>query len=380
MKITGIRTALYEYELTRPLGDVNLPAGFDHGADLAVWIDTDEGVTGTTIASAPAGSSIAFLGQLLVGRDPRGVRGLWQRMVDAAFKGGKAGSLGLAVGALDCALWDLRARLHGVPLWKELGADVDRVPAYASGLDSPLDDDALGVFYATMARRGVAAGKLKVGRSRDDDLRRLGVMADALAQSGRRPMLAVDANEFWSVKQAVQRIRELEEQHELAWVEEPVRRWDALGLRRVSDQVRAPIATGENLQEVREFVPLLTHGAVDLVQISASVTGITGALQIAEMAAAFDVPVALMNCPARFTAHVAAAMPNHVMMEVIEAGRDAALRSQPPIEDGHIVLGDAPGSGVEFDPDRLTALRVDVPIGSSLATSYRRAADAGRIG
>jgi L-alanine-DL-glutamate epimerase-like enolase superfamily enzyme len=381
MRITGIRTVLYEYELTRPLGDVNLPDGFRHGADLAVFVDTDEGLTGTTIGSGGAAGPIAFLAELLTGRDPLAVRALWQLMVAAAFKGGKAGSIGLAVSAIDCALWDLRAKAHGVPLFRELGADSGRVPAYASGLDSPLDDAELDVFYRRMAAQGIATGKLKVGRDREDDLRRLGIMHDALATSGRPPLLAVDANEFWSPKQAVQRIAELEREHELAWVEEPARRWDHAGLRQVSDHVNAPVATGENLQEVREFVPLLVNNAVDLVQVSVSTTGVTGALQIGELAAAFDRPVALMNCPGRFAAHVAAALPNHTMMEVIDAGRDAALTGQPPVQDGHIVLSDdVPGSGVEFDPERLEALRVTAASGTNLANAYRRATDAGMVG
>jgi L-alanine-DL-glutamate epimerase-like enolase superfamily enzyme len=380
MKITGIRTVLYEYELVRPLGDVNLPDGFRHGADLAVFVDTDEGLTGTTIGVGGAAAPIAFLAQVLIGRDPRAVRALWQLMNDVAFKGGKAGALGLAVSAIDCALWDLRAKAHGVPLWRELGADRSRVPAYASGLDTPLDDEQLAAFYRGMAQRGVAAGKLKVGRDREADLRRLIIMADALAESGRRPLVAIDANEFWSPKQAVQRIVELEEHHELAWVEEPARRWDHAGLRRVSEQVRAPVATGENLHEVREFVPLVVNGAADLLQMSVTTTGITGALKIAELAAAFELPVALMNCPGRFAAHLAAALPNHTMMEVIDAGRDAALTHQPPIEDGHIVLGEEPGAGVEFDPERLEELRVDAPSGTNLANAYRRAPDAGLVG
>lgn len=381
MKITGISTALYEYRLTRLIGDVNLPEGVGSSAELAVTVHTDEPeLTGAAIGLASSAGSIAMFAEMLAGEDPRSVRSIWGRMNAVAFKGGNAGPVKGAIAAIDCALWDLRAKAHGVPLWKELGASEGRAAAYASGLDTPLSDSELVAYYEGMARRGVAAGKLKVGRSPDDDARRLALMAGALATSGKRPVLMVDANEFWSPKQAVQRVLALESEFELAWVEEPVRRWDYDGLRKVSESIAAPVATGENLNVVQEFTPLLTRGAVDLVQIGVWVSGITGALQVAELAAAFERPVTMSNCAGRMMAHLAAALPHHTMMEVIDAGRDAVLVSQPEIVDGFIELGDAPGSGIVFDPDRLQKHRVDGPTTPNLAQVYRRAPDAGLVG
>jgi L-alanine-DL-glutamate epimerase-like enolase superfamily enzyme len=252
---------------------------------------------------------------------------------------------------------------------------------YASGIDTPLTDDELVAYYRRMASLGVGAGKLKVGRDRIADSRRLHLMANALQSLGKYPQLIVDANEFWSPKQAVQRISELERDFELVWVEEPVRRWDHQGLRRVSDAIRAPVATGENLSAVNEFVPLVVNGAVDVIQIAASTSGITGALRVAELASAFDLPVSMMNCPGRFMGHVAAALPHHTMMEVLDAGRDAVLVHQPPIENGELLLGSEPGSGIEFHPDRLAAAheaygRAAIPPHEV----YRRAEDAGLVG
>jgi len=380
MQIVGIQTVPYGYELTRPIGDVNLPEGVTHGADLAVFVETDEGLTGATIGAFEAAAAIHRLEPLLVGEDPRAVRSLWQRMVTLGFKAGVAGHIRLAIAAIDCALWDLRAKANTVPLWKELGASTSAVPAYASGLDTPLDDVQLVEYYRRMASLGISAGKLKIGRDREGDLRRLGLMAQALASGGGRPSVMVDANEFWTPKQAVQRIVELEASFTFAWVEEPVRRWDAEGLRRVSDAIRAPVATGENLNIVNEYVPLVVAGAVDVVQFGARTCGITGALQVAELAYAFDLPVSMMNCPGRFVAHLAAALPHHTMMEVLDAGRDAVLARQPPISEGLIELGVEPGSGVVFDAEKLAAHRIETVSGRTLATIYGRASDAGLIG
>jgi L-alanine-DL-glutamate epimerase-like enolase superfamily enzyme len=382
VKITAIRSIPYAYEFTRPLGDVNPPtAGTRLAADLAVFVETDEGLTGTTIGYAQAHAHIDALAAHLIGEDPRAVRALWQRMMELTFKEGYGGPARLALCAIDCALWDLRAKANGVPLWKELGGLRDRVPAYASGVDTPLDDDALRSFYERMAGMGVSAGKLKVGRDREEDRRRLKVVAEALGRSGKAAELIIDANEYWSVKQAIQRIADLERDFEFVWVEEPVRRRDQMGLRRVSDAVRAPVATGENLSAAAEFVPLIAAGAVDVVQIAASTNGITGALQTAELAYANDLPVSMMNCPGRFMAHLAAALPNHTLMEVFDAGREAMLHEQPQVADGQIVLGDRPGSGIEFDDERLRkGHEAFKGLSIPLDETYRRASDAGLVG
>ena len=84
-------------------------------------------------------------------------------------------------------------------------------------------------------------------------------------------------------------------------------------------------------------------------------------LQVADLAYAFDLPVTLMNCPANYTAHVAAALPNHIHMEVVGAGRETAMRVDNHIEDGWIILGDSPGLGIEFDEAQLAPLLVDTP-------------------
>jgi L-alanine-DL-glutamate epimerase-like enolase superfamily enzyme len=85
MKITGVRTKLYEFDLARPISDSNDPAGRKHVTNLAVFIDTDAGVTGMSMSSPAARSHIhAMVGDLLLGRDPRGVKGLWKKMVDTS--------------------------------------------------------------------------------------------------------------------------------------------------------------------------------------------------------------------------------------------------------------------------------------------------------
>ncbi len=167
MKITGVKTKLYEYEMTRKLGDANSPAGRKRVAALVVSIETDEGITGTSEGSPGARGHIhSMVNGLLVGRDPRGVKGLWKRMVDFVFKGGNYGVVNDAISVIDVALWDLKAKANGEPLWKTLGASTRRVKAYASGIDLPLSDEDIGEFYGRMASKGISGGKLKIGLDR----------------------------------------------------------------------------------------------------------------------------------------------------------------------------------------------------------------------
>lgn len=362
MKVTGVRTVVYEFTMTRPLGDANLPKGRRRASGMAVFLETDEGLTGISLGNPWARSGVHQLTQeVLLGQDPRGVRGLWKKMVDYLFKGGNEGLMNDALSALDVALWDLKAKANGEPLWRTLGASRPRVKAYASGIDMALNDEELRTYYESMAALGIHAGKLKVGVDLEADLRRLAIMKNALARSGKRPILTVDANEYWSPKQAIRHIREMERNYDLFWVEEPARRWDYRGLRKVSQAINAAVATGENLADIKDFMPLIANEAVDIVQVGVGTSGITGAMQVADLAYGFDLPVAMMNCPGNFMAHLAAALPNHLMMEVVGAGREVFFSADYRLEDGWIVLGNSPGLGITVDEERLRQLAVESP-------------------
>lgn len=378
MKITGIRSTLFEHQMARPIGDANNPRGRDHYAALAVFLDADNGLTGVSLGNPAAARDIhAMAENLLFGRDPRGVVGLWGRMADFAFKGGNRGAITDVIGALDVALWDLKAKANGEPLWKTLGASSRAVKAYASGIDLCLNDDEIRAFYQKQAARGIRIGKLKVGLDREGDLRRIGIMREALAAAGREPILLIDSNEYWSPKQAIQHIRYFERHHDIFWAEEPARRWDYSGLRQVSQSVNAAVATGENLDDAADFRPLIAHQAADILQIGVGTGGITGAMRVAQMAHGFDLPVSVMNCPGNYMAHFAAALPNHIWMEVVDAGRDIVFDHDSRVEDGYIVLGDAPGVGIQFDEEKLEQFRVTARSASAAPSPWGRRTGAG---
>lgn len=356
MKITEVKTLSYDYKSERPLADVNFPHGRDSWAHLAILMKTDEGLSGTAITLPAAEPMVHKLASLLIGEDPRGVKGLWKRMVDYVFKSGNRGIASEAIAGLDLALWDLKAKANGEPLYMTLGASTPKVKAYASDIGMSLSDKELKEFFKSMADLGISTGKLKVGLDQKRDMDRLEIMRDALATSGRKPELAIDSNEYWSPKEAIRRITEIEDSFDLIWAEEPAGRWNAAGLRKVSDSITAAVASGENLKDVPEFVPHITTGSMDIVQIGNYTSGITGAQHVADLCYAFDLPVSVMNTPGNFMGHFAAALPNHMMIEIVNAGMEVGFTVDHTIEDGYLMPGDSPGLGISFDGDVMERL------------------------
>ncbi len=380
MKITGYSTTLYEFPLNRRMGDANSPSGRIRGSSSLLQLFTDEGLTGIAFGAGGAGPQVKSMVEgILAGEDPRRVTGLWKRMVDRVFKGGHAGLVNDAIAVLDVALWDLKAKANGEPLWKTLGGSNPKVHAYASGLDAPLSDDEIEDWYGTMAGdHGFTGGKLKVGLDQDADLRRIGRMKKGLERATDKPYLYVDANEMWSPKQAIRKVREMEEQFDIAWVEEPARRWDFLGLRRISDSIKAPVCAGENLDTLGDFLPYFHNRAADVVQVSWGMTGITCAMQLADAAYGFELPITLGGSPGNLNAQLAPCMPNFLTLEVQNPGPDdGVMTSDIKILDGWATCGDQPGTGVSFDPEALARQKVETVTASAGPSPFGRRPGAG---
>ena len=355
MKITGYKLDKYIQQLDRAIGDANYPKGDDLMGMSILEIETDEDITGI----APGGNdAVEDLFHVIEGKDPRGVTGLWKEMVDWVHKGNNEGEINGAISAIDVALWDLKAKINDEPLWQTLGAREGRAKAYASDIGYNLSDDELHAFYSRMADMGIDGGKIKIGLNMTDDLRRIGIMNDAFRKVKNRPYLMIDTNEYWSPKQAIRYINQIEEHFDIFWAEEPARRWDYDGLRQVSRGISAAVASGENLNDVGQMYPLISQQAIDVANVGVGHSGITGARQVANMCYAYELPVTMMNCPANFMAHLAAALPNHNMMEVVDPGREDAFESwDNHIEDGWIVIGNTPGLGISINTDKINALQ-----------------------
>jgi L-alanine-DL-glutamate epimerase-like enolase superfamily enzyme len=357
VKVTGYRSLTTAHDWGRLIGDANgvMP---EPRTDVHVLIlETDSGLEGVGVG---AHGDIDRVFGAVEGEDPRAVAALYDRMLDRVFKTGHSGTTFGAIGAIDIALWDLKAKMADEPLWRTLGARDRFVPSYASGLDIALDDDALVRLYERFAERGFSAGKLKGGHSVEHDLRRLEALRDVLRHNSAQPALMFDANESWNRSQAVRFVTALERTVDLTWVEEPVRRWDAAGLASVRNAIRAAVATGENLTGLEQYRPLLDADAIDIVQVG-NAWGITHFLRVAAVAHSRDLPVSPVAYHANPLAHAAAAVPNHIASELQDLSSPIGLQVDQEFADGGIVLGDEPGLGIRVDEDHIKAVRAVNP-------------------
>jgi L-alanine-DL-glutamate epimerase-like enolase superfamily enzyme len=353
MRITGYRTLTAVQDWGRPIGDAN---GVYAGGLVRVpivLVETDVGITGVGLGPHV---EIEAIFAAVEGEDPRGVTALYDRMLRRTFKAGHAGTVFGTIGAIDTALWDIKAQAAGEPLWRLLGGRDRRVPAYASGLDIALDDDELVAVYQAYADRGLRAAKIKGGLDVERDRHRLALVRDVLTDAGRgtRPGLMLDVNETWTRKQAVRHVGELERTLDLTWVEEPVRRWDAEGHVAVSRGIRASVATGENLTGLEQFRPLIAAGAVDVVQ-TAAVWGITHFLRVSAFAHAHDLPVSPIGTTPVGLLHAATSVPNHLASELQDLRPPLGVSLDHHVEDGAYVLGDRPGLGIRLDEEAIAA-------------------------
>ncbi|MGI5522422.1 mandelate racemase/muconate lactonizing enzyme family protein [Micromonospora sp. CA-259024] len=351
MRITGYRTLTTVQEWGRPVGDANGVFADGVVPVSIVIVDTDEGISGVGLGPHV---EIERIFPAIEGEDPRAVTSLYDRMLRHTFKAGHAGPVFGTIGALDTALWDIKAQAAGEPLWRLLGGRDRRVTAYASGLDIGLTDDELVAEYEVYASHGLRAAKLKGGLDIERDRHRLSLVKEVLTDAGhgRRPGLMLDVNEAWTRKQAVRHVCEIERTLDLIWIEEPVRRWDAEGLAAVSRGVSASVATGENLTGLEQYRPLIAAGAVDIVQMAA-VWGVTHFLRASALAHAHDLPVSpIGNSPVGLL-HAATSVPNHLTSELQDLRPPVGVSIDLHVEDGTFVLGDSPGLGVRVDEERI---------------------------
>ena len=361
MKIKKLKTTLIEYNLDRIMGDANSPMGRKKASSCVVEIITDEGLRGISLGgqnSIPQINSI--FEEILINNDPKAVMSTWKKMIEKFFKGGHDGIANDAISVVDVALWDLKAKINGEPLWKTLGGNNEKVNVYASDIALPISDDDLFEWYTKMSDEfGFKAGKLKVGLDQDSDLRRLELMEKALSKNCDNPILYVDSNEYWSPKQTIRKISEMEERFSLGWIEEPARRWDFLGLKKVSDSIKTPVCAGENLDTLGDFLPYFHHRSADVIQVSHGMTGITGAMQIADAAYALELPVTLGGSYGIIHAHIANAIPNCITIEVPHPEPETKVFSSDVIiKDGYALVGNKPGLGVDINYEELTKHKV----------------------
>jgi galactonate dehydratase len=291
---------------------------------------------------------------------------IWQATYRRSFRGGGP-AFNAALGGIDVALWDIRGKLLGEPIWKLLGGPLrEKIRVYTHfGGRTPAET-------AEQAERLVATGfrALKMvphvpnGRAwGSQPVREIPRHLHAARQAvGADVDLMVDANGF-SLALAPEAARELEALH-LLWVEEPALPEHTEALRRISEETSLPIATGQHLYTLWGFREVFQKEIAAVIQPDmVHAGGISQLRKIAIMAEAYYVAMAPHNALSPVTTaaclHLDAAIPNFLIQEVVHGNHDRASVLNEPVEkvtDGHIPLPTRPGLGVELDEATVTRL------------------------
>lgn len=245
------------------------------------------------------------LAKMIEGGDAMAVEANWEAMVRRTRNLGRPGIVSMAISAVDAALWDLKARLLGVPLVTLLGPVREGIPIYGSGGFTSYTNEQLEAQLGGWATAGIPRVKMKIGRDAAADRERVQLARGAI---GPHTALFVDANGAYQRKQALAQA-ETFVQFNVGWFEEPVSSDDLDGLRLIRD--RAPsgmeIAAGEYGYDAGYFRRMLDAGAVDVLQADATrCGGITGFRQAAALCAAHHIDLSAHTAPALHT-HVCCA-------------------------------------------------------------------------
>jgi L-alanine-DL-glutamate epimerase-like enolase superfamily enzyme len=252
----------------------------------------------------------------------------------------------LALAAIDIALWDLRCKRAGLPLYRMLGGAKSSVPMYTTEGGWLHIDTADLVADALHAQaQGFSGSKVKIGKPHmAEDRARLRAVREAV---GADYEIMADANQSFTLSEAKRRATVLEE-FDIAWFEEPMPADDVLQHAALAAGTSVPVAVGESLYSVSQFKDYLTCGGASIVQVDvARVGGITPWIKVAHMAEAFNVAV----CPHfLMELHVAlvCAIPNAPWLEYIPQ-LDGLTRTGMRMEKGRALPSDMPGLGIDWD-------------------------------
>ena len=281
-------------------------------ATTLVLVEVDAGGEtglGYTYAPVAAGSVIEdLLAPVVEGLDALDTTRAWLAMGAVLRNAGRPGIAFTALSAVDIALWDVKAKVAGLPLARLLGAARDAVPIYGSGGFTSYSLGRLREQLAGWLAEGIGRVKVKVGRKPDDDPARLDAAREAI---GDETELYVDANGAFGGKQALLCAEHYARNWGVSWFEEPVSSDDLEGLRLLRDRGPAgmDIAAGEYAYVPADFRNLLAARAVDCLQADATrCGGVTGFLLAAALCESHGLDLSA-HTAAAIHAHAACAAP-----------------------------------------------------------------------
>jgi D-arabinonate dehydratase/D-galactarolactone cycloisomerase len=345
-----------------------------------VRIRTDTGIVGigecgSRFSSRAAAVLVDELRPVLLGKDPMASDYLWGLLYEVLRSGGhRAGFYIEALSGIDIALWDIRGKAVGLPVYALLGGPHRRtLPVYGAALTLSMPPESLAQRTAVLLERGYEILKAKIGADARDPQRELDTLAGLCEGFRGRVRFVVDANGMYDYSVAVRVGRSLERMPVL-WLEEPLSPDDRPHQAELARQLDIAVAGGESEFTAFGFRDVLVSGVYDIIQPNVSrAGGISECWRIAALAQAFRVPVAFHVgsssgvCIAA-TLQLAAACRNFLIYEHMGPGwspgapnpfRDALVGGPvDQFEHGTVKVPDRPGLGVDLREDVVQAYRV----------------------
>ena len=387
MKITNVRSWIVKIPW-----DHNPGAGVvrDPGqrAFIFVQVDTDEGVTGwgevTTYPGPVANRAVAAyineIGEWLRGEDPSHIEAIWQKTFRAMTYVGTRGATTAAISAVDIALWDIRGKVLGQPIYNLLGGPVrDRIALYCHpyGNQSP---ETIVPAAKEIKAAGFKAFKmdpmlphLHVGNAgfldgeldAEVEAKALDTLAAAREAVGPGFEILIDAHGLYNVPAAVRLANKMAE-YNIHWFEEPVPPESWKALKQVKEQVATPICTGERLHTRWEFIPIFEGGLADFVMPDVTWTGgISELKKIATLAEAYYIPISPHDASGPVNvmagAQVMMTVPNFYKLECHRydfSGYNILVDQPLDVREGCLHLTDRPGLGIELNRETLEKYEV----------------------
>jgi D-arabinonate dehydratase len=363
-KITKVWCESYRWPRAKPI--TNGLYTYTHSGLNPVFIETDDGVTGLGFASGIQDAPdvtiaiVEHLKKVLIGRDPLDNERHWREMWRPKLVG-RRGITTRVISGIDIALWDLKAKLAGLPLFKLLGGYTDSVDTYIAGgyYEEGKGLKELAQEMEQNVRLGATAVKMKIGGVPiNADVERVRVVREAVGPDVR---VMVDANNAYRHYQAIEFARKAEK-YDLFWFEEPVEPDDYIGQREITRATSVPVAAGENEYTRYGFRDLIDHRAVDILQPDALILGgITEFMKVAAMAQAHDLDIA-PHGKQQVHIHLVAAIPNGLILEYYRDSVDP-MHGRMFVEDleirgGRVYAPARPGLGLELNRAALEPFRV----------------------
>jgi len=370
MKITDVRAIYLRSPQVRDRADSGQDA-------LIVIVDTDAGIQGLgEVDSAPLAvkgmiegpyshAVTSGLRHLVLGEDPFETEKIWHKMYSQNIYSGRRGIAIHAMGGIDMALWDIKGKALGLPVWKLLGGGFhSKIRAYASTLfgDTPEETRERGKRFVA---KGFSAVKFGWGRLGESEKLDLALVRSAREGVGADTDLMIDAGLCYDTKTAMQRARQFE-QYRPYWFEEPLRPDNYDGYRRLAESTSMRIAAGEEESDRLSYLDLMDKGKIDIVQVDLTrCGGFTEAMKIASLAADRGLPVVnhgfttYINIASAL--HFLASIPNSFILEyVVEEGtvlRDEISTQEIKLEDGWVHVPNSPGLGVTLNEEGIARYR-----------------------